>query len=65
MRIFRKLLNHLSTHIHRVCLGKNFAEASIFLNIASALHIFRITPPLDAEGHYQKVGVTMSTGFLS
>nr|VWO96834.1 N/A [Ganoderma boninense] len=30
----------------RICPGRYFAEASLFLNIASILHVFDITPPL-------------------
>ncbi|TFK85205.1 cytochrome P450 [Polyporus arcularius HHB13444] len=49
----------------RICLGRYLADASLFLNVASVLHVFKITPPLDANGQPKKVGVKMSTGFLS
>ncbi|KAH9929491.1 cytochrome P450 [Epithele typhae] len=49
----------------RVCLGKNLADAALFINIACALHVFRITPPLEADGTPKNVKVKVSTGFLS
>lgn len=48
-----------------MCLGKNLADSSVFINIASILHVFRITLPLDAKGQSEKVEVKMTTGFLS
>ncbi|KAM5530763.1 hypothetical protein V8D89_015570 [Ganoderma adspersum] len=49
----------------RICLGKNLADASLFINVASVLHTFNISVPLDDDGQPQKVNVKMSTGFLS
>ncbi|KAI0745837.1 cytochrome P450 [Earliella scabrosa] len=49
----------------RICLGRHLADASLFINIASILHVFNITPPLNADGQPEKVEVKMSTGFLS
>ena len=34
----------------RVCPGRPFAEASLFIIAASLLHAFEIGPPLDASG---------------
>ncbi|KAI0764617.1 O-methylsterigmatocystin oxidoreductase [Trametes elegans] len=34
----------------RVCPGRHFADASLFLIAASVLHVFDIQPPLDAHG---------------
>ncbi|OSD07365.1 CyP450 monooxygenase [Trametes coccinea BRFM310] len=34
----------------RICPGRHFALASLFINIASLLHVFDITPPLDENG---------------
>ncbi|KAI0764601.1 O-methylsterigmatocystin oxidoreductase [Trametes elegans] len=31
-----------------ICPGRHFAEESLFLNVASLLHVFKIEPPLDA-----------------
>ena len=52
-------------HNIRICLGRHLADASLFINIASILHVFSITPPLNADGQPEKVEVKMSTGFLS
>ncbi|KAI0743502.1 cytochrome P450 [Daedaleopsis nitida] len=49
----------------RICLGRYLADASLFISVASILHVFKITPPLDTDGKPKKVEVTMSTGFLS
>ncbi|TFK86630.1 cytochrome P450 [Polyporus arcularius HHB13444] len=49
----------------RICLGRHLAHASLFMNIASVLHVFKITKPLDANGQPKKVEVKMSNGFLS
>ncbi len=35
----------------RVCPGRHFAEATLFIHIAMALHVFRITPPVDEAGN--------------
>ena len=51
--------------LDRICLGRNLADASLFINVASILHIFNISVPLDNSGQPQKVEVKMSTGFLS
>nr|VWO97107.1 N/A [Ganoderma boninense] len=34
----------------RTCPGRYFANSSLFINIASILHTFDITPPLDEQG---------------
>ncbi|KAI0700157.1 cytochrome P450 [Cerioporus squamosus] len=49
----------------RICLGRHLADASLFTNVASVLHVFKITPLLDTNGQRKKVEVKMSTGFLS
>ena len=40
------------THMvgHRICPGRHYAEAAQFINVASVLHVFDITPPLDETG---------------
>lgn len=40
---------------YRVCPGRPFAEASLFIIAASLLHAFEIGPPLDASGAPQKL----------
>ena len=49
----------------RICPGRHFAEASLFINIASVLHTFDITPPLDEHGHPVKAVPGMTDGLLS
>ncbi|RPD56282.1 cytochrome P450 [Lentinus tigrinus ALCF2SS1-7] len=49
----------------RICLGRHLSDASLFINVASVLHVFKITPPLDANGKPKKVEAKMSSGFLS
>ena len=34
----------------RFCPGRHFADASVFIQIASMLHSFNISPPLDDNG---------------
>ena len=50
---------------YRICPGKYFAEAAIFINIASVLHVFDITPPLDHNGQPIKIHPRMSDGLVS
>ncbi|RPD54263.1 CyP450 monooxygenase [Lentinus tigrinus ALCF2SS1-6] len=49
----------------RICPGRHFGEASVFINIASVLHSFTIEPPLDKAGKPFVPDVKMTTGFLS
>ncbi|EJF63285.1 cytochrome P450 [Dichomitus squalens LYAD-421 SS1] len=49
----------------RICPGRYFADASLFLNVASILHAFHISPPVDQAGQPIKVGVAMSDRFIS
>ncbi|CDO68203.1 hypothetical protein BN946_scf184938.g55 [Trametes cinnabarina] len=39
----------------RICPGRHFAEASLFITCASILHAFTISPPLDARGAPRKL----------
>ena len=34
----------------RICPGRHFADASLFIQIASILHSFNIRPPFDDNG---------------
>ncbi|EJF61737.1 cytochrome P450 [Dichomitus squalens] len=49
----------------RICPGRHFGEAALFINVASALHVFDITPPLGADGKPIKVEYSMTDGFNS
>ena len=49
----------------RICPGRYFAQDGLFINLASILHVFDITPPLDEHGNPIKVGYRLSDGLLS
>ncbi|KAM5539371.1 hypothetical protein V8D89_006823 [Ganoderma adspersum] len=49
----------------RICVGRYFADASFFLNIASILHVFDVTPPLDENGNPINIEVVMADRFIS
>ncbi|KAI1790200.1 O-methylsterigmatocystin oxidoreductase [Ganoderma leucocontextum] len=48
-----------------ICPGRYFADAALFINVASVLHVFDIGPPLDEKGDPIHVKMEMSDGFLS
>ncbi|TFK83547.1 cytochrome P450 [Polyporus arcularius HHB13444] len=49
----------------RICPGRFFAEAALFINIARVLHVFDIGPPLDEHGEVIQVEPKMKDGILS
>ncbi|CDO71675.1 hypothetical protein BN946_scf184915.g19 [Trametes cinnabarina] len=49
----------------RVCAGRHFADESLFLTIASVLHVFRINAPLDEQGQPIKVDYRHTPGIVS
>ncbi|KAI0752761.1 cytochrome P450 [Daedaleopsis nitida] len=49
----------------RICPGRYFAEAALFINTASLLHVFDITPPVDEDGNPVKIVPQMSDGLVS
>ncbi|KAI0659815.1 CyP450 monooxygenase [Cubamyces menziesii] len=49
----------------RTCPGKHFADDSLFISIASILHVFNITKALDAQGTPIPVKAEVASGFLS
>ncbi|RPD61592.1 cytochrome P450 [Lentinus tigrinus ALCF2SS1-6] len=49
----------------RICPGRYFAQAGLFITIASVLHVFDISPPLDDQGRPVKVTHGMTEGFTS
>ncbi|TBU44032.1 O-methylsterigmatocystin oxidoreductase [Dichomitus squalens] len=49
----------------RICPGRYFADTALFINVASVLHVFDITPPLDENGNPIRVKMEMSDGFIS
>ena len=54
-----------TTHAHRICPGRYFAENGLFINIASALHVFDITPPVDEKGEVINIVPQMMGGLLT
>ena len=51
--------------LDRVCPGRYFADAMLFLNIASMLHVFNIKPPLDDYGQPIAIEPRMIDNFVS
>ena len=49
----------------RICPGRHFAMASLFINVASVLHTLDITPALDADGRPVKIKYSQTSGFIS
>ncbi|KAH9929089.1 cytochrome P450 [Epithele typhae] len=49
----------------RICPGRHFALAALFINIASVLHVFDLSPAVDENGRPIHITPTMSDGFLS
>ncbi|RPD57200.1 CyP450 monooxygenase [Lentinus tigrinus ALCF2SS1-7] len=39
----------------RICPGRYFGDAALFINAAALLHVFDITPPVDADGKQVKI----------
>ena len=56
---------HHSSYLDRKCAGRYFAEASLFINVASVLHVFDITPPLTKDGQPVTITPNMTDGLLS
>ena len=49
----------------RICPGRHFSDAALFINVAMLLHAFDITPPLDDGGNEMKIEPRMKDGFVS
>ncbi|KAH9929092.1 O-methylsterigmatocystin oxidoreductase [Epithele typhae] len=49
----------------RICPGRHFAQAGLFLNFACVLHVFDISPPVDEHGNEIKIEPAVTDGFLS
>ena len=45
------LPNIVHTSTYRICPGKFFADSTLFLTMASILHVFDIAAPLDSNGY--------------
>ena len=51
--------------MHRICPGKHFADASLFINMAMVLHLFDITPPKDENGKLIQIVPEMTPSIMS
>ncbi|KAI8994213.1 cytochrome P450 [Trametes punicea] len=49
----------------RICPGRYFAEAGLFIMIASVLHVFEIHPPVDEHGRAINMKYEQSHGLMS
>ncbi|KAI1792480.1 O-methylsterigmatocystin oxidoreductase [Ganoderma leucocontextum] len=49
----------------RICPGRHFALASLFINVASVLHTFDITSALDTDGRPVAIEHSQTPGFIS
>ncbi len=48
----------------RICPGKSFGEASLFISIAMILHVFDITPPVDEHGNIIRIEPKIAGSFI-
>ncbi|PIL22691.1 cytochrome P450 [Ganoderma sinense ZZ0214-1] len=49
----------------RICPGRHFGLAAVFIYTASALHVFEFLPPLDDHGQEIRIEPRMASGFVS
>ncbi|EMD37269.1 hypothetical protein CERSUDRAFT_135729 [Gelatoporia subvermispora B] len=49
----------------RICPGRYFSDMSLFITVASILHTFDISPPLDSESRPRKIEPAMGSGSMS
>ncbi|KAH9889919.1 cytochrome P450 [Cubamyces lactineus] len=49
----------------RVCPGRHYAQSTLFITVASILHIYSIDPPLDERGCPVMIEPAQSHGFIS
>ena len=54
-----------STSTGRICPGRHFAEAGLFINISMILHVFDITPPMDENGKEIIIEPKLTGSFLT
>ena len=61
----RDPLAYVFEYGRRKCPGRHYAEAALFINTVSVLHVFDITPPLDGDGIPIRIEPHMSDGLVS
>ena len=49
----------------RICPGRHFGLAAVYINVACALHAFDFSPPVDEHGREVKIEPRMVSGFVS
>ena len=49
----------------RICPGRYFGDATLFIYIASILHTFHITPPCDENGDPIRIRPQYTNGFIA
>ena len=50
---------------YRICPGRHFGDASVWLTVASILHTFNIRPPLDEKGETIALTPKFTDGLVS
>ena len=50
---------------YRICPGRHFGDASVWLTVASILHTFNISPPLDDKGETIALTPKFTDGLVS
>ena len=59
-------LNPLLTLVlNRICVGRHFADNSVYMAIASILSVFDITPSRDSTGNVIPVEAAFQSGMFS
>ena len=51
--------------VTRICPGRHFGLASVYINVSSALHVFDFSPPVSENGQEIKIEPRMTSGFVS
>lgn len=51
--------------ISRICPGRHLANVSLFLNVASVLHVFNVQPAINEDGEPLSVDVDPITGLVA
>ncbi|KAI0332174.1 hypothetical protein GY45DRAFT_504859 [Cubamyces sp. BRFM 1775] len=59
----RPRVDHL--RVRKACPGRHFADAMLFITIATVLHVFDVHPPLDEHGCPIEIKFEQSHGLLS
>jgi hypothetical protein len=58
-------LSVLSGSHCRICQGRHLADNSVFITVASVLHVFNITPARDSAGSEIPASKAFTSGYFS